>query len=608
MKNKFTYIVCIVVALTTVSCSKFFDREPVNKFAASSFFETENDLFLYTNGLIDSGMPGASSITLGEDLYTDFCGTRDSKNFYKENYHHPGIASGWSYGSWGFLRQVDYMLENMPNAKGNMPDEKYNHYEGVARFWRALATFNKVKSFGDCYFIDRVISPADSTLLYGPRQSREYVMHMVTEDLKFAIDNCLADGPNIHTDGRIYVNKHVVRAMASNIFLYEGTFRKYHPNNPSTGLPWSSEYESSQDFLQLAYDTAISLIDDNVFSLVSNYRSLFVSPELQKDEVIWGRTHSLELTTTHNTTYNYCSTTSSKLYSATKDYVMMFLKKDGTPAPGNISITEEFNNRDNRLAACILAPGMKRKDQTGADQDFLLDFTWTTTGYFWVKWVQAEYDPMMMSTSKSYNSIPVLRYAEVLLNAAEAAAELGQMNQALWDKTIGKLRTRAGVTNIYPESGAYVEDTHLRAYYTNVKHPVALSNIQLEIRRERATELMLEQSSRYDDLMRWRVGDLIQRRYDNKGWRGIYFTPTEATSGFMFNGKKYTVSSAKTSETNYKISTPADQCWTLSEGTYGYLIYHYRVWWDDKMYLKPVPTTAININPQLGQNDGWQWM
>lgn len=604
------FLACAALVMTAASCEKFFDRVPENEFAANAFFASEDDLVLYTNGLINTAMPSASSIALGEDLYTDLCATRESKPFYEEEYYHPGIATGWSYSNWGFLRQVAYMLDNMHNAKENVSETIYNHYEGVARFWRAYATFNKVKMFGDCYFIDHVISPDDSTLLYGPRQSREYVMHKIAEDLQFACENCLTSGANIHTPGRVYINGYVALAVASRICLYEGTYRKYHSANPSTGQPWSTEYESSEDFLKLAYDYAKTLVELGEFSLHGNYRELFTSRTLPEDEVIWGRTSSEELGVKHSVTYSYCSTTSSKLYSPTKDYVRMFLKTDGTPASASLSVTTEFNDRDNRLSACVLAPGQKKTNAAGQYVDFSPDFTWSRTGYIWIKWVMPEYSAMNSSNNTSMNSLPLVRYGEVLLNYAEAAAELGIMDKNLWETTIGALRRRGGVASIYPEDGNYRQDSELRDYFTrDLKHPVSLSDMILEIRRERITELMLEMDSHYDDLMRWNMGDLINRRYNGKAWRGIYVTRTEALSGWDFNGKHFTVStSANTSETNYKITSDVSQGFTLSEGSYGYLLYHYNVWWDDKMYLYPIPTTALNVNPSLGQNDGWQWM
>lgn len=612
MKKTNIFILCMALAFTTVACEDFFDRSPEDRLSSSSFFRSEDDLVLYTNGLINTGLPSASSITFGEDLFTDLCGTRESKEFYyPDDYWHPGKQSGWAYSSWGFLRQIAYMYENMHQAKSSVSEEKYNHYEGVVRFWRAFATFNKVKDFGDCYFIDKVISPSDTTLLYGKRQSREYIMSRVKEDLVFACENCLESGPNIHTDGRIYINRYVALAMASRIFLYEGTYRRYHDVNPSTGLPWDTAYESAEDFLNLAYDYAEELIEEGAFSLEKDYRKLFTSKTLCKNEVIWGRSFSEELSMKHNATFKYCSATSSSLYSPTKDYVMMFLQTDGKPAKGNVSITEEFVGRDNRLAASILGPGQTMQDASGKDVDFTLNFSWTRTGYFWIKWVTPEFIAMNTADGGSANCLPVIRYAEVLLNYAEAAAELGRMTPELWSNTIGRLRERAGVKSIYPESGEYIQDSFLRDYYTSgLLHPVSLSNSLLEIRRERATELMLEGDSRYDDLMRWRMGDLIQRRYRNQGWRGIWLTPEEAKNGFVFNGAKFTVSFDKgtNSETNYHITNAEDGNLTLSEGSFGYLIYHYDIMWDDKMYTKPIPTSALNVNPNLGQNEGWQWI
>lgn len=604
MKKTNIIIALAAFAVVSVSCQKFFDYSPENALAPSDFFQSENDLFMYTNGLIDSGMPGASAMALGEDLYTDLSGTLASKEFYHIDFWNPGRQTGWESSSWKFLKNTAYFLENLPRAKGKVTDEIYNHYEGVGRFWRAYATFEKVKTFGDCFFIDRVVQPTDSDLLHGPRQSREYVMHKVREDLEFACKECMRDGEGVNSDARIYINRYVALAMASRIFLYEGTFRKYHPANPSTGKAWSNEYESAQDFLQLAFDCAKKLVDSYAFSLEDNYRTLFTSNTLSTKEVIWGRSYSEELALENPISSSYCTATGSPRYSPTKDYILMFLKTDGTPARGDISVTEEFSGRDKRLAACVLGPGQKKKDSKGKDVNFAPNWTWSKTGYCWIKWVMPEYQYF-----KCYNCVPVLRYAEVLLNYAEAAEELGLMDENLWKKTVGALRGRAGVKSIYPASASYTEDPFLKSYYTKgLMHPVELSNTMLEIRRERATELMCEGSSRYDDLMRWRMGDLIVRRYDNQGWRGIYLTEEEAESGFVFNGTGFKISrDVDSGVSSYQVSSAVDGGMTLSQGTYGYLVYHYDLEWKDRMYLKPIPDSALNLNPDLGQNEGWQW-
>ena len=526
MKTIFKSVLCGIAAITTLaSCEKFFDRQPEDKFDADRFFASKTDLQYYTNGLIDTALPSFEAVALGDDMYTDFCSTKESESFLWPDRYTAATASGWTYSNWGFLRQVAYMLDNMGNAKENVSPEIYNHYEGVARFFRALSTFNKVKKFGDVYWIDHVVSPSDSVILYGPRQDREFIMHKVTEDLVFACENCLESGEGVRTSGCIYVNKYTAQALASRVFLFEGTYRKYHSANPSTGKPWNKEYESAEDLLKLAMKYSGELVDNSPFSLHSNYRELFTSINLPSDEVIWGRTCNEELGVAHKVTYKYCSTTSSKLYGPTKDYIMMFLGSDGNPLPsGEISVTQEFTGRDKRLSACVLAPGQKMKNANGESVDFNPNFTWTTTGYIWIKWVMPEYSPMNEGgTDKSLNSVPVLRLGEVMLNYAEAAEELGMLDKGIWDKTIGQLRkVHGGISSSpFPGTGNYKRDSWLRDYYTkDVQHPSTLSDAALEIRRERATELMFEEGHRYDDLMRWNLGDILERRYNHFPGRG----------------------------------------------------------------------------------------
>ena len=613
MKTIYRTIIAAACVLALGSCEKFFDREPEDKFAASLFFQSQTDLEYYTNGLIDTALPSIESITIGNDEYSDFCGTKNSKSFFIADQFSASTASGWSASNWGFLRQVAYMLDNMHNAKDNVSPEIYNHYEGVARFFRALSTYNKVRTFGDCYWIDHVVSPTDSTILYGPRQDREMIMHNVVEDLDFAVQNCLASGDKVKTDGCIYINKYCALALASRICLYEGTYRKYHSCNPSTGNPWNGEYESSSELIQKAFDYSKQLVESGQFKLSTDYRSLFVSEKLNKDEIIWGRSCNTELEIAHKTSYRYNNAAENR-WGATKDYVMMFLKSDGTPVEsGEVSVTEEFKNRDKRLSATILAPGMQKTNASGAKVGYAPDFTCTTTGYQWIKWVVPEDAPMTTGgISKCYNSAGYLRYAEVLLNYAEAAEELGVMTEAIWKATVGELRSKhGGISNApYPASSGFKADGWLRKYYTkDVLHPAQLSETALEIRRERATELMFEEGSRYNDLMRWNVGDLIVRRYNNQGWKGIYITRDEASRGFDFNGGHYTVSSGKDSSRNYNITSGSgDNSHSLTNGTYGYLIYNLKLTWDEKLYLNPIPVTALNVNPNLGQNNGWQWL
>ncbi|WP_219929432.1 RagB/SusD family nutrient uptake outer membrane protein [Sphingobacterium athyrii] len=73
-----------------------------------------------------------------------------------------------------------------------------------------------------------------------------------------------------------------------------------------------------------------------------------------------------------------------------------------------------------------------------------------------------------------------MRYAEVLLNYAEAKQELGTFNDVDWSKTVGALRARAGISD-----GANVLPTKVDTYLKNTFFPGISNPVMLEIRRER---------------------------------------------------------------------------------------------------------------------------
>lgn len=593
-----------------VSCEGFLTREPINKFSAESYFSSENELEMYANSMLEWWLPNYSETT-GGDAYNDLIATKASSDFYIPGSHWDSSKqTGWGSGDWKFLRRVNYMLTRMDKAYTKVDEKIYNHYEGVARFWRAMKYVAKVNTFSNVPWVEAYLQPSDSTILYGPRDDREYVFHKIREDLEFAATSCMAD--KFHTDGRVRIDKYVVNALASRYFLYEATFRMNVPNNPATGKPWTNEYETVDDLFRLAADCAKTVIDQGGFSLVKDYPSLFLSGALQKNEVIWGRSYSGELGVRHSLTRYFHSSTLGQQYSGTKDLVDMFMKTDGRPidvkgGDDRLLITDEFEGRDPRLAATVLGPGHAIANSATPNEQ--IDFSFCKTGYMLTKWSVP--DATHFQNAIDENSLPIVRYAEVLLNYAEAKNELGEMDQTIWNQTVGALRTRAGIANIYPGSGDYSRDEWLYDYYTkDLNHPMYTKgdlDIALEIRRERVTELTFEGGLRQLDVYRYGQGDLIARRYDYMGWKGLYVGDG---SDMEFEGQTYTFSREVSEEntnstTNYPISNKAtakDTDWYIEDG---YLVYKYNLQWDDKMYCRPIPTTALTLNPKIGQNNGW---
>ena len=170
MKRIIISITCAAAAIASLaSCEKFFDRQPEDKFAAELFFKSETDLRYYTNGLIDAALPSYDDIALGSDRFSDFCATKESTTFLQPDRYSAATAGGWTYSEWSFLRQVAYMLDNMPNAKGAAPVvasvakekgiltvgvvTKPFDWEGEAKMQMALGGISEMKKYVDALII-----------------------------------------------------------------------------------------------------------------------------------------------------------------------------------------------------------------------------------------------------------------------------------------------------------------------------------------------------------------------------------------------------------------------------------------------------------------------
>lgn len=126
----------------------------------------------------------------------------------------------------------------------------------------------------------------------------------------------------------------------------------------------------------------------------------------------------------------------------------------------------------------------------------------------------------------------------------------------------------------------------------------------MEIRRERGIELLLE-NCRWDDDMRWGMGRLLERP-----WYGVYVGEL---------GKVYDMDGDGSGDVcfvreNPPVTEPGVTYrvlggdYALTDGDSGYIECYIRMnrKWDDKKYVRPIPTTALNDNPALGQNPGWK--
>lgn len=583
-------IYAALACLTFASCEDFLDKQPIEQIGTDEYFKDEASLEKYTNGFLNSYTPSSGDVTRG-DGNCDIIEVKQTSSYLYQPVWNSSLQGGWSNSTWNFVYYINTFLERMHEAQG-VSEAAFAHYEGTARFWRAWNYFELVKTFGGVPWYDHVVRSDSEEDLYKPRDSREYVMERVLEDLDFACEHCYTSSDWINC---ARINRYIALAYKARVCLFEGTYRKYHQVDPSTGEAWVDKL-ASERFLRECVKACEELMTAGIYTLVNNpaqvktqYRELFTQEAVNTAEVIWARQMSVGMTTFHDLTWRYTSGSYGQRWSLDQDFVKTYLNLDGSRHTAtDEEFTTEIENRDYRLSQSIITPGYT-KLIGGVSTPTAPDFTVTLTGYQIIKFNID--DKAYESAKVSYNSLPIMRYAEVLLNYAEAKAELGEFSDDIWNKTIKPLRERAGVDGKRPTSA----DAYLQEYY-------GLSDCDLlEIRRERAIELLLE-GFRYDDLMRWHAGELL-----NKQWYGIYIPAMDTSYDLNGDGiNDVCVVSDKAGNEQGVTYIILDNKYSLENGTTGRLLYTVGRNFEEKRYLRPIPKTALNINPDLGQNYYWR--
>jgi hypothetical protein len=572
----------IIAAFTFTSCEKYLDLKPIDKLTPEQAFANENNLQLYVNSFYAQMLPDGPGIYQG-DVMSDITVPNAVPNYIGGRLSSQD-ATGWS---WGDLRNINYFLENYNNPA--IPLKARNHYAGIARFFRAYFYYQKVKQFGDVPWYGHTLNVDDKDMYKG-RDSRSVVMDSVLADIDFASDNIYSTKDNSSTR----ITKWVALALKSRICLFEGTYRKYHPEAALTS--------SADKWLQEAANASDLLIKSGQYKLHNtgnpntDYRALFISENPVSNEVLLAAVYNNALKKWHNAAWWFNSATLGARLGLDKKFINTYLNSDGsrfTDVPGysTMEFQNEVKNRDKRLQQTIRMGSYKRTDGSPAPPDF----TVTYSGYQIQKFSMD--DKYFDTRTESYNSIPIIRYAEVLLNYAEAKAELGTLTAADWNLTVGALRNRAGITGTaMPVS----PDLYLQSqFFTGISNAALL-----EIRRERGIELVSE-GIRYDDLRRWKAGKLLEKVYE-----GIYVPGKDQLLDLNEDGKPDVsfvdkVPAIRVSGVTYFVLDNNSS--KLSQGNKGNLIWLSNTpkSYEEKHYLYPIPANEILLNPALIQNKGW---
>lgn len=567
----------MALAVLAFGCNEdFLDRVPQDQISAPAFWKTPNDLQLYANKLYER--LGKNSFTL-QDAGSD--------NALINSYHSSRmlgevlVTTNAIGDEYTYIRQVNFMIANMDRVT----DPEADHYKGEAYYFRAFHYFILLKDVGAAQIVKEPLNANDEKLYEILRSPRDSVADFILSDLDKAISLLKRKSDLSKSGGYERISKEAALAFKSRVALYEGSWQKYHNGTPF-GVP-NSDYPK---YFTQAADAAKTLMDEFDYRLDDDYQSVFRHSELAgttiaSDEIIFARQFDhVKYNTNWAAAGEHMNTWPHGGY--TRSAIRSYLCTDGLPISvsslyvGDTTLATITQNRDPRLAMTIYTPGeLWRVSGTGDSTWFPESFLGPNgrslgTGYVSQKFYIPDVFETPGQNRLTWDHITIyFRYGEVLLNYAEAKAELGQLDQAAADISINRLRSRASVQMPPLIVGSIVTDPDWPDW------GYSLSPLLQEIRRERRIELLGE-NFRFDDLMRWAGAKLIT----GKNYRGGYYewlmVQTQHMHDIPRDADNYLQPFKDFLPDGYQFDPNRD-------------------------YLLPFPIDEITLNPELTQNPGW---
>lgn len=577
--NKFI-VLCILSC--GLLCSACMDFEPEDKMGDNQVWNSQDNFQLFANqfyGWLRDIQASNYQSGLSDGVHSDF--RSDLICTSNENIYSMGaFTKPATDGNYSTLYKRIYYTNLLIQHAAEFGKSRVGAPLGEAYFFRAYLHFELVQIYGDVILLTKPLD-IDSEELTASRDSRTIVIDQILADLDSAAIY-LPDMPL--EDGRLC--KDAAYAMAGRVALYEGTWEKFHKEDMwQTGdINSTTNSDRVKKLLHKAITSSEKVMTNGNFQLFSNatlaehsYRYMFILEDAaqcnpanvgkaaNKEYIIKKRHRAgdkMALNITHAMTNN--------IVYYTRKFANMHLCQDGLPIDksplfmGYNAPNDEFKNRDNRMLMNMLQHGESywtndgkwRTTWTDADlANALTNSAVGNTGYHNKKWgVERQVDDNFESMDW-----PVLRYAEVLLNWAEAKYEYdGQINDGDLNRSLNQVRKRSN-PKMKPLTNALVVANGL--------------DMRQEIRRERTVEFILE-GMRIDDLKRWATAK-TEMPMDQEG---ILYN-----SWFEANWP------------NCPYAISANGCVLLYTGRQ----------WDDKCNLYPLPSDQCQLNPNLGQNPGW---
>lgn len=595
------------VGIFQAGCKKELNLQPLDQLSDATYFQTANDFKLFANQYYGwlknfTTLDGIKD-NPHSDTHSDLFGGGGSfgagTNTVPATEANSGNAGNWVV-DYSRIYATNYLLDKAAAYK--MPAD-IAQFVAEAHFFRAYVYFDLLQQYGGVPLVQTLLTPG-SPQLYGPRSTRDSIANFIIADLQAAIPNLPVSIANTSTDyGR--VTQMAAQAFLGRVALYEGTWQEFRSGSVSRvdslldlSAAASNAVIGSKQYALFGTAASNALGGNSTILGDSAQKYMFVLEDVKSNPagITKSANHEYILVTRYDATLKVANQniTHSQNTGMNRKIVNMFLCKDGLPVEksplfqGYSTFLSEYQNRDNRMRYTMDVPyqyywkgnSNYRVDWVGGAADLKnAQGPVIPTGYGHQKWATERQCPDYME-SEDY---PVIRYAEVLLNYAEAVFERnGAISDADLNKSLNLVRLRINTDNgMPPLTNAFVTANGL--------------DMRTEIRRERAIELF-DEDFRFDDIKRWHSAatDLVSNvggiAYGNAAafvspWPvSIEWTGTQYQTG----PNAYTAGATLPKDANGCIIT--DQTGRQ---------------WAEKNYLYPIPAQQLALNPQLVQNPGW---
>lgn len=556
-------IILLLVVLPLSSCNDVLDMAPVDRIAATEVWKDASTIRLYMNAAYATAFPQAMYRNTQIGHATDEMHSIKGSVFYARITRgeltadnvtdlNANVMNNWKQ-AYTTIRNVNVFLREMESSPIEASVKETMTAE--MKFIRAHQFAQLIWRYGGVPLITFVFDLNEN--FARERNTYEECVEFIVNELDEAIEVL----PDVQPAANLgLASADAARALKSRVLLYAAS----PLNNPT----------NDQSKWQAASDAAKDLIDGARYNLNSDYRTVFTG---QNSEVIFAR----YFTQAAAATTDAQSALPMELHfqagrngdrgwgtdTPTQNHIDAYEMNNGLPITDGASgydPTNPYVNRDPRFYASVLFDGAIWKSR--ATETFISGETGVTggmdtnqgpfdpqnatqSGYYTKKFLQEEVPSLQGSTVRSTSPYIMFRYAEVLLNYAEAQYMLGNEGEARDYVNMVRSRPGVGMPDV-AEGGA---------------------DLLVRIQRERRIELAFE-GHRYFDVRRWKIAP----QTESADIMGVFI-------------RKF-LDGSKVREPRLLIDRPA---------------------WDDKWYLLPIPRAEINRSvdtngtPALVQNSGY---